>query len=53
MKKILLALSLSTLLLSGCGAKDSDNSLPVETNQLSEKNLQRGSHFTAVHLMVS
>ena len=36
MKKILLALSLSTLLLSGCGAKDSDNSLPVETNQLSE-----------------
>ena len=36
MKKILRALSLSTLLLSGCGAKDSDNSLPVETNQLSE-----------------
>lgn len=36
MKRILLALSLSTLLLSGCGAKDSDNSLPVETNQLSE-----------------
>lgn len=36
MKKILLMLLLSALLLSGCGAKDSGNSMPVETNQPSE-----------------
>ena len=33
MKRILLALLLSTSLLSGCGAKDSDHSLPAETNR--------------------
>lgn len=33
MKKVLLTLLLSTFLLSGCGTKNSDNSLPVETNQ--------------------
>ena len=33
MKKILLALLLSAFLLSGCGAKDSSNSISVETNQ--------------------
>lgn len=36
MKKILLMLLLSAFLLSGCGAKDSGNSIPVETNQPSE-----------------
>lgn len=36
MKKILLALLLGAFLLSGCGTKDSGNSLPVETNQPSE-----------------
>lgn len=33
MKKILLALLLSTFLLSGCGTKVSGHSLPVQTNQ--------------------
>lgn len=33
MKRILLALLLSTSLLSGCGAKDSDHSLSAETNR--------------------
>lgn len=36
MKKILLTLLLSAFLLSGCGAKDSGDSIPVETNQPSE-----------------
>ncbi len=33
MKKLLLTLLLSTFLLSGCGARDSDSSLPAGTNQ--------------------
>ena len=32
MKRILLALLLSAFLLSGCGAKDSDSSLPAGAN---------------------
>lgn len=36
MKKILLMLLLIAFLLSGCGTKDSGNSIPVETNQPSE-----------------
>ncbi len=39
MKKVLLALSLSAILLSGCGTHGGDNSLPVETNQPSRNTL--------------
>lgn len=33
MKKLLLTLLLSAFLLFGCGARDSDSSLPAGTNQ--------------------